>query len=181
MNKKINLYLNITESILIFLLVGIGTIIYINNVHTSMLGRNLIITGCFILEFLLISIELFVFYNIKKKYRLATILFYLIDMILMMVLASKIPFYGIVFFLGLNLVKNGLRVMKLEEIKDLDQFYKFCDIFHIKVKKTRKKTTTKKVVATTKKETTKKSVSTTKAKTTKSKGTTSKETSKSYA
>ena len=53
MEKKLNLYLNIIESVLIFILVGMGTILYVNQIRFGMLEKNLIITGSFILEFLL--------------------------------------------------------------------------------------------------------------------------------
>ena len=189
MEKKLNLYLNIIESVLIFILVGMGTILYVNQIRFGMLEKNLIITGSFILEFLLISIELFIFYNLKNKYKWTTMVFYLLDFVLLFVIAAKIPFYGIMILLILNITKNILRVLKLEEIKDLNQYYKICETFNIKVKKsTKKRTTTSKVSAPkTKKESTKVPKTTTKkepekkATTTKPKTTTSKKTRKSYA
>ncbi len=178
MEKKLNLYLNVIESILIFLLVGMGTFLYVNQMTFGMLGRNLIIIGSFILEFLLIGIELFIFYNLKNKYKWTTIAFYILDIVLLFAIATKIPFYGIALLLVFNITKNILRVFKLEEIKDLEQYYKLCETFNIKVKKPRKKRTATAKVSTTK---TKKATVKTTTKKAPAKKTTTKETSKSYA
>ena len=194
MNKKVNLWLNISESILFYILVIIGIVFYAGGFKLNLLGQNLMIMGCFFLEALLIAVEIFMFYIEGKKYRFISVAYYLSTVIVLAISNIILPFYGIILLLVANTIKNIFRINKIEMICDLDQYYEFCDTFHIKVKKARgrRKSTKKATITKTKKQTTKaKAVSTTKkATTTKKKATsttkkkpstTAKKTSKSYA
>jgi hypothetical protein len=175
MNKKINLYLNIIESVLIFILVGLGVLFYTHNIQLNGLQRNLIITTSFILEFIAVSIELFMFYIMNNKFRGIAVIFYLLELLVPVMINTKIPFVGIALVMKLNIMKNFFRVYKFNLILEKENLYQFCDTFGIKIEKEKtKRKYTRKATTTTKA----KAVSKTKPKT---KTAPSKKTRKSYA
>jgi len=182
MNKKLNLWLNIVESSFLIIIVSISTLFYFNNYHTNFLGRSFITTGMLFLEVGIVSIELFLFYLQNKNSKIISLAYYIAILFLLMISHIIIPFYGIILIIGLNIAKNYIRIQQLELIYDRDILYDLCDLFHIKIKKTRKKRVTAVKTSTKKATTTRKKTTTAKPKTTKSKATTTrKKTSKSYA
>ena len=175
MNKKINLYLNIIESVLIILLIGLGVFFYTNNSHFNSFYSNLIIIMSFIMEFIAVSIELFMFYIMNKKYRGFSVLYYIAELLLPIFINIKFPFIGIGIIMILNIAQNFFRVYKLDIILEKENLYQFCDTFGIKIEKEKtKRKYTRKATTTTKA----KAVSKTKPKT---KTAPSKKTRKSYA
>ena len=153
MNKKLNLWLNISESILVGLLLIIGSIFYLTEAHFNLFGNILTIIGSMLLVASVVSIELFLLYLSSNKYKLILLGYYLLAAILVMVSNAIIPFFGIILLLVFSIGKNIYRIKNIDTIYVKEQLYDLCDMFNIKIKKERKKRTaiskTKKTVKTT--------------------------------
>lgn len=149
MNKKLNLSLNIIESVLVVLTVIIGGYFYLTEAHYNLLANSFIALGCMIIVALIVSIELFLLYLLSNKYKLISLGYYLGIALLVMISNIYVPFFGLILLIIANIIKNYYRIQNREMVYSKEQLYELCDLFNIKIKKERKKRTT--VSKTTKK------------------------------
>ena len=153
MNKKLNLWLNVSESILVGLMVIIGSYFYITESHFNVLANSFVVLGSMILVATLVSIELFLFYLLSKKYKIITIGYYFAIALIIALSNIVVPFFGIVLLIASNIAKNYYRIEKMDLVYEKEQLYEVCDLFGIKIKKEKKKRTAiskaKKTVKTT--------------------------------
>lgn len=168
MNKKVNLYLNITgfaSFLLSFLLIFIslkleastGILIYLARMILFILGMA---SG---LLFIGIELLLFMILNIKMKALL--IIYTLIDIVVALYVNNLYPYSFVLVFIGFRLMKDMLRIQLVDKIYLDKKFKAYCKLYGIKLpKETKKKTTTTKarkktvVAIPTKKETNNKTV-----------------------
>ena len=164
MNKKVNLYLNITgfaSFLLSFLLIFIslkleassGIIIYLFRLLLFILGMA---SG---LLFIGIELLLFMILNIKMKALL--IIYTLLDIVVALYVNNLHPYMFVLVFIGFRLMKDITRIQLVDKIYLDKKFKEYCKLYGIKLpKETRKKTTKKKTVVAipTKKETKKKTI-----------------------
>ena len=153
MNKKLNLWLNVTESILVTILVIIGSFFYITEAHFNLFGNIFTVIGSMLLVAVTVSIELFLLYLLNNKYKLIVLGYYFIGALLVMLSNAIIPFFGIILIIAFSIFKNIYRIQKSDIVYEKEQLYDLCDMFNIKIKKERKKrasvSKTKKTVKTT--------------------------------
>ena len=91
-----------------------------------------------ICEFSIVSIELFLFYLEEKKYKLFTVGYYILELLLVMVFNILVPFLGLFVMIAFHLFKNTYRFYQVEVIYRRLGYYELCKKFGIKVKRPRK-------------------------------------------
>jgi len=166
-NMKINNTINIVESFALIILLTISLFAYSNIIVIPTIVKTIITVLSFILIGMILSIELFCLMIESNKYRIISIVYYVVDVILLLSLNLLLPFFSLITVLILNIVKNVYRIKNISLIYEYDKFAAYCKIYNIKTRRPRKTSTSKVTKTTTKK------VS--------SKVPTNKKTSKSYA
>ncbi len=179
MNKKMHINLQIISfiSILILILCAISAFSIASLQDVSYLKTIIFFFGI-VFNVLLVSSELFLFSLLKLKYRLISIGYWIIELIFLVWINSKIPFSGLFILVLFHMIKSGYMIYSFNTIYLFDRFYEYCKIFHIKVKKPRK-VSSKKTTAVSKVSKSKSKVVDEKKKVTGTR--TAKKTTKSYA
>ena len=83
MNKKLNKTLNIIELILLIVIctiITVSSVLHLNNISLSIINYVSIIIGL-LSEITIISIELFLFIILKKKYKMYYLTYLFIDLL----------------------------------------------------------------------------------------------------
>ena len=133
MNKKLNKVLNITEMLLVLL----------------------IILSMFILSRISIGTELLLFMVYKKNIKYLYIAYIIGEFSLALLINLYIPFSGLIVIGLLSITKGILRLNYITKIYNKRLFNKYCKLFNIKLttvstrKTTKKRKTTRKRVTTT--------------------------------
>ena len=151
MNKRANLYLNIFGVISFILTIVIITFslrLETLSLHTPYIIRMLVTLLGFICGIVFISIESFLFILMKNKYRLLDIGYILLEIVLAVLLSTKIPFSFFIVLPVLNVGRNLLRISLVDKLYIPKEFNRYCKMFGIKIKDFPKKkaTTIKKKV-----------------------------------
>lgn len=107
------------------------------HIHTMSIKPLFVMIGS-IVELVVISIELLLFHLETKKYKLFTIVFYILDLLTLMFMNAHLPFSGLLVIMIFCIVKNAFRIIKVEEIYQPLGYYELCKKYGIKVKKPRK-------------------------------------------
>ena len=165
-NNKINQSINLIESIALLLLV---TILLFSSAKLIILPTivNAIIKLVVLLSIAtIITIELFCFLLEKKRYKLFSILYYVVSLSLLLIINLILPLFSIVSLIVCNIIKNIYRVNHINEIYSYENFAAICKIYGIKTSRARGR---------------RPSAKKTKAVAIKSKNKSTKKTSKSYA
>lgn len=169
MNKKVNLYLNITgfaSFVLSFLLIFISLKLEASTGIGFYLVRMLLFILGMVSGLLFIGIELLLFMILNIKMKLFLIVYTLLDIVIALYVNNTEPYSFVLVFIGFRIIKDLTRIQLVDKIYLDKKFKEYCKLYGIKLpKETKKKTTTiskskkKTVVAIpTKKETKKKTV-----------------------
>ena len=142
MDKKIHKKVILTEAICLFvgiLCMFIGVLLHHSE---SMSGiatyRRLLSIFGIVCEFIIVSIELFLFYLEEKKYKLFTVGYYVLELLCVMLFNFLVPFLGIFILISFNALKNIYRYFNVEYVYKRLGYYELCKKFGIKVKRPRR-------------------------------------------
>ena len=137
MNKRANIYLNVYGLIAFILsITSIGLYLTLGSLPfevPAILKILSLIMGMISMTFF-VAVELLLFLLLKGKEKALLVLYLTIDMILAIKLNTRVPFSGIMVFLSFDIIKDILRLIKVEDIYINKEFDKYCKLFHIKVK-----------------------------------------------
>lgn len=168
MNKKVNLYLNITglaSFVLSFLLIFISLKLEASTGIVFYLARLLLFILGMASGLLFIGIELLLFMILNIKMKALLIVYTLLDIVIALYVNNIQPYSFVLVFIGFRLIKDMTRIQLVDKIYLDKKFKEYCKLYGIKLpKETKKKTTTSKskkktvVAIPTKKETNKKTV-----------------------
>lgn len=159
MNKKVNLVLNIIE-LLFVILVGIAFILSLSielsldltsNISDIELFKDIILYSSLAFIFIIVSIEVFLFFNYKLRFKFSYIGFLILDLFVALYINNIYTFSGIFVILGFCLIKFILRLCLINKLYIPDEFYRYLDLYHIPYKKTTKKKSASKKNASSKK------------------------------
>ena len=146
MNKRANLYLNIIGFISFILAFSFFYLtMKIESMATTIyLYRNItfLLTSIFGLTFILVEIILFMLY--KNKYKAIYIGYMILDILITFIINDKYPFTFPITFILFRLVKDIIRITKVNIIYIPRRFNKYCKMFNIKIKDFEKKRVYKK-------------------------------------
>ena len=146
MNKRANLYLNIIGFISFILAFSFFYLtMKIESMATTIyLYRNItfLLTSIFGLTFILVEIILFMLY--KNKYKTIYIGYMILDILITFIVNDKYPFTFPITFILFRLVKDIIRITKVNIIYIPRRFNKYCKMFNIKIKDFDKKKVYKK-------------------------------------
>ena len=131
MNKKLSLYLNGIEFITFMLSLSLMGL-YLNT-NIIVVSPILFLLGA-ISGLVFIGIELFLLLIMNNKSRIAYTVFMLIDIILAVLVNTKIPFASFIIFATLSLTKNILRVLLTDKLYDKKLYKRYAKIFNVEVK-----------------------------------------------
>ena len=137
MNKRANLYLNIFAFITFILsvsIIGISlkleTLIY----HIPFIIRGIVALIGMIIGIVFISIELFLFILMKNKERLLYIGYILLELLIAILITTKIPYSFFIVLVTLNITRDIIRVSLVDKIYRPKEFNRYCKMFGIKIK-----------------------------------------------
>ena len=146
MNKRANLYLNIIGFISFILAFSFFylTMKIESMAITIYLYRNItfLLTSIFGLTFILVEIILFMLY--KNKYKTIYIVYMILDILITFIVNDKYPFTFPITFILFRLVKDIIRITKVNIIYIPRRFNKYCKMFNIEIKDFDKKKVYKK-------------------------------------
>ena len=146
MNKRANLYLNIIGFISFILAFSFFylTMKIESMAITIYLYRNItfLLTSIFGLTFILVEIILFMLY--KNKYKTIYIGYMILDILITFIVNDKYPFTFPITFILFRLVKDIIRITKVNIIYIPRRFNKYCKMFNIEIKDFDKKKVYKK-------------------------------------
>ena len=151
MNKKLNKVLNITEMLLVLLIIlsmFILSRISINGLSTNLyVLRKVLLYTSVLSEIIIIGTELLLFMVYKKNIKYLYIAYIIGEFSLALLINLYIPFSGLIVIGLLSITKGILRLNYITKI--------YCKLFNIKLttvstrKTTKKRKTTRKRVTTT--------------------------------
>ena len=141
MNKKYNLLLNISETILtiicLFLIVLFGKY----KLDSVEFNSMLFFISILIFETAIVLIEAFLFLLYKKKYKYLYIGYMLSFLIITLFVNSNYLLYGIFTLSLCSIIKSFIRIKYIKYIYVRGSFKKYCKIFNIKLEKEKLKVT----------------------------------------
>lgn len=159
MNKKLNKVLNITEMLLVLLIIlsmFILSRISINGLSTNLyVLRKVLLYTSVLSEIIIIGTELLLFMVYKKNIKYLYIAYIIGEFSLALLINLYIPFSGLIVIGLLSITKGILRLNNITKIYNKRLFNKYCKLFNIKLttvstrKTTKKRKTTHKRVTTT--------------------------------
>lgn len=141
MNKKLNKTLNIIELILLIVIctiITVSSVLHLNNISLSIINYVSIIIGL-LSEITIISIELFLFIILKKKYKMYYLTYLFIDLLLFILATKLIPFGGIISILPLCTIKSVFRISNVKVIYEKKYINRYFKMFNITLPKETKK------------------------------------------
>lgn len=158
MNKKLSKVLNITEIVLVLLI--ISSMLILSNISFEGLNtelyvlRRILLYTSILSEIIIISIELLLFMVYKKNVKYMYIAYTIGELALAVLVNLYIPFSGLLVVGLFSITKGLLRLNYITKIYNKRLFNKYCKLFNIKLttvstRKTTKKKTTRKRVTTT--------------------------------
>jgi len=145
MNRRANLYLNIYDFVIFVLCItSFGLCLTLREVSFPMpvILRGITMIFGTISGLLFIAIELFLFIIMNKKSKAMYIGYMIIDVVLAVILTTKLSFAGFIVLIIFKLAKDILRVRFVENLYIPKEFDKYCKMFNIKIadfKKTKRK------------------------------------------
>lgn len=145
MNKRANLYLNIIGSIsfiLSLLIIGISLKLETRIYHIPSIVSGIVALIGMIIGLIFIGVEVFLFLLMKNKERFLEIGYMSIELILAVLLNSKVPYAFYIVFTVFNIGRNLLRIYLVDKIYRPKEFNRYCKMFGIKIKDFPKKKTT---------------------------------------
>ena len=150
MNKKANLYLNIIgfiSFILSLLIIGISLKLETRIYHIPSIVSGIVALIGMIIGLIFIGVEVFLFLLMKNKERFLEIGYMSIELILAVLLNSKVPYAFYIVFTVFNVGRNLLRIYLVDKIYRPKEFNRYCKMFGIKIKDfPKKKATTRRRV-----------------------------------
>ena len=159
MNKKLNIVLNITEILLVLLIIlsmFILSRISINGLSTNLyVLRKVLLYTSVLSEIIIIGTELLLFMVYKKNIKYLYIAYIIGELSLALLINLYVPFSGLIVIGLLSIIKGILRLNYITKIYNKRLFNKYCKLFNIKLstvstrKTTKKRKTTRKRVTTT--------------------------------
>lgn len=142
MNKKVNTILNIIELISI-LLIGLCLVVSMaidfpigsfNEISHLEIVKSLVFFSSLFMIVIVVSIELFLFFNYKLKYKFLYILYMIIDLIISLYINTFYPFFGTIIVLLFCIMKSILRINNVSKYYIDDLFYMYCELYNISIK-----------------------------------------------
>ena len=145
MNRRANLYLNIYDFIIFILsITSMGLCLTLRELTfpAPVILRYISFAFGTISGLLFIAIELFLFIIMNKKSKAIYIGYMLFDIVLAVILTTKLSFAGFIVIIIFKLAKDVLRIRFVENLYIPKEFDRYCKMFNIKIadfKKTKKK------------------------------------------
>lgn len=161
MNKEVNLYLNITgftTFLISFLLLFISFQLESSTSTIIYLFRNLLLILAMLSGTIFILIEILLFMILNTKIKALLIIYMLLDIVMAIYINNLYPYSFVLVFIGFRIIKDISRVIFVEKIYIPRKLNKYLRIYNIKIsdlilskKKTTKLVKKKKIVTIAKK------------------------------
>ena len=152
MNSKINKKLNIAEFLFTIIALGLYGLSMYFGINEITFNKTLLLVLGIVFLLSIAIVESFLFILMKPLYRLIYVLYAICLVVFSFPMCGSYPFFIILYIFCLCLMKNICRVVFIDKIFIKNEFYRYCKMFNIKVKreyKRRAKTTSKKKFVTT--------------------------------
>ena len=155
MNKKLNKVLNITEVLLVLLIITSMLVLSKISFDTNLyVLRKVLLYTSILSEIIIVGIELLLFMVYKKNIKYIYVAYIIGELALAVLINLYIPFSGLLVFGLFSITKGILRLVNITKIYNKRLFNKYCKLFNIKLttvstRKTKKRKTTRKRASTT--------------------------------
>lgn len=136
MNKEVNLYLNITgftTFLISFLLIFISFQLESSTSTIIYLFRNLLLILAMLSGAIFILIEILLFMILNTKIKALLIIYMLLDIVMAIYINNLYPYSFVLVFIGFRIIKDISRVIFVEKIYIPRKLNKYLRIYNIKI------------------------------------------------